>query len=508
MFPWDFIHAGANKGFLKNEYKKMFKEDSAPVPDCKWGDCQKCGIPGNGLDTKLAAAPERYQAKSRTPEEIKALAAERASRRRDGVFPYHLVYRKSGLSRFIAHQATLDLFEKGFRRLKIPLNYSEGFNPRPVIKNTGALPLGLESRQELLVIEFRKPLAGTPEEQCARLTAVMPDGHGNRLRAARRSARRMPRVETVDLPLRRRCRAASRGAGGAGALPLRRLAQDPAQPGQGRGPHRRHHGRLDRGRRAVPARPHPAQRRHHQPLPRLRGPARCRTRRRCGAVPSTRTAYTVAAADAISAPNAAGNRPGSGGRPGGHMNDPNQRPGKGEDLGTALERLDLLLAETKNPERLRMGMGIRLALGMAQELRQGAALGSQTADLVAAWTEESWPGGRGPRRADSPGIPPQARRAAQGHGPAPGPGRDSGRGPGGRRQDEQTALPMPRSDDGRSRWRRRTGIAGLSAVPSLPASIDIGTNSAILLVAARGGGPDGGPLASRAPENRRPEGGP
>lgn len=59
-----------------------------------------------------------------------------------------------------------------------------------------------------------------------------------------------------------------------------------------------------------------------------------------------------------------------------------------EDLGKTLERLDALLAETKDPERLRMGMGIRLALGMAQELRQGAALGSRTSGMVAAWTDE------------------------------------------------------------------------------------------------------------------------
>jgi radical SAM family uncharacterized protein/radical SAM-linked protein len=195
VFPWDFIHAGANKGYLKNEYRKMFKEDSAPVPDCKWGDCQKCGIPGNGLDTKLSPQPEKYLAKNRTPGEIKALADER-KRRRSGIFPYHLVYRKSGLSRFIAHQNTLDLFEKAFRRLRIPLNYSEGFNPRPVIKNTGALPLGLESRQELLVVELRERLQGTSEEISRRLTEVLPEGmEVVAFRPAQRS--RMPRVETV-----------------------------------------------------------------------------------------------------------------------------------------------------------------------------------------------------------------------------------------------------------------------------------------------------------------------
>jgi hypothetical protein len=59
-----------------------------------------------------------------------------------------------------------------------------------------------------------------------------------------------------------------------------------------------------------------------------------------------------------------------------------------EDLRKTMERLDDLLSRTGDPERLRMGMGIRLALGMAHELREGAPLGSQTSDLVAAWTEE------------------------------------------------------------------------------------------------------------------------
>lgn len=59
-----------------------------------------------------------------------------------------------------------------------------------------------------------------------------------------------------------------------------------------------------------------------------------------------------------------------------------------EDLRRTMERLDDLLAQTEDLERLRMGMGIRLALGMAQELREGAQLGSQTAELVAFWVTE------------------------------------------------------------------------------------------------------------------------
>lgn len=173
VFPWDFIHAGANKGYLKNEYKKMFKEDAAPVPDCKWGDCQKCGIPGNGIDTQLAPDPVRHVAKSRTPAEIAAMTAERRARNSGASHPYRLVFRKTGLARFIAHQNTLDLFEKAFRRLRLPVRMSSGYNPRPLIKNTGALPLGLESRRELLVVEFTRPFTGDAAAESTRLSGLL-----------------------------------------------------------------------------------------------------------------------------------------------------------------------------------------------------------------------------------------------------------------------------------------------------------------------------------------------
>jgi radical SAM-linked protein len=175
VFPWDFIHAGANKGYLKNEYKKMFKEDAAPVPDCKWGDCQKCGIPGNGVDTQLAADPVNGAAKSYALGEIAEMVGARRARNSDASFAYHIVYQKSGLSRFIAHQNTLDLFEKAFRRLRLPLRKSQGFNPKPLMKNTGALPLGLESRRELLVVEFTAAIADV-NDTAARLSECLPDG--------------------------------------------------------------------------------------------------------------------------------------------------------------------------------------------------------------------------------------------------------------------------------------------------------------------------------------------
>jgi hypothetical protein len=74
----------------------------------------------------------------------------------------------------------------------------------------------------------------------------------------------------------------------------------------------------------------------------------------------------------------------TGGRsPGGQGGKPGPQNAKAQ-----MERLDALIAAERDEERLRAGMGMRLALGMAQELKEGKPFGTDTMALVAAWTED------------------------------------------------------------------------------------------------------------------------
>lgn len=57
------------------------------------------------------------------------------------------------------------------------------------------------------------------------------------------------------------------------------------------------------------------------------------------------------------------------------------------ELSESIERLDALLAAADDEEKIKAGMGIRLALGMAQELKSGKPLGTETAALVAGWVK-------------------------------------------------------------------------------------------------------------------------
>ncbi len=177
VFPWDFIHAGTSKPYLKAEYQKMYLTDTDFVYDCKWSkdDCNKCGVPGNYEDIQLANDPE-VKAPNRSPDEVRELFQSRKDERPEK-YRYMLVFEKRGLSKFLPHQNTMNFIERAFHRLKVPMNYSKGFSPRPKISNKGALPLGLETFCEELMVEFLEALPTVEvEEFLEKLNKIFPKG--------------------------------------------------------------------------------------------------------------------------------------------------------------------------------------------------------------------------------------------------------------------------------------------------------------------------------------------
>ncbi len=174
--PWDGIHAGVTKAYLKKEYKNMFKPESEEIPNCKWeGNCQTCGIPGNGEDTKMAVPPEKYQgAPSLTKEEIEKRHEDRKELIED-VYSYMISFEKTGMSRFLPHQNTMRFIEKAFMRVDAPLRYSKGYSQRPKILNGGALPLGLHSLCEFVIIEFTTDI-DTSQEYISEVNKMFPKG--------------------------------------------------------------------------------------------------------------------------------------------------------------------------------------------------------------------------------------------------------------------------------------------------------------------------------------------
>ncbi|MBL8111484.1 MAG: TIGR03960 family B12-binding radical SAM protein [Acidobacteria bacterium] len=221
--PWDVVDALIRKPFLVVEWKKAVKE--MDTDDCKWGHCYACGVPGNGEDTVLAealppsfsfglpalpsldAAPSAsgiasdvadarddmrgssytdkakgaaYRLKA-TPDLLPlretrqkvgsggVASAELAAMARS----YRVAFSKLGDARYLSHRNTMDVLERALRAARVPVRYTEGFNPHIRLSMGPALPLGQESEHELFDMDVLEAI--TPEHQEA-VNARLPDG--------------------------------------------------------------------------------------------------------------------------------------------------------------------------------------------------------------------------------------------------------------------------------------------------------------------------------------------
>lgn len=76
--------------------------------------------------------------------------------------------------RFISHHDTMRLFERALARARIPVRFSEGFNPRPRISLPVPRAVGVGSEADLLAVDLAEPV--DPADLLDRLQPQMPAG--------------------------------------------------------------------------------------------------------------------------------------------------------------------------------------------------------------------------------------------------------------------------------------------------------------------------------------------
>ena len=89
-----------------------------------------------------------------------------------------LRFTKTGKVRFTSHRDVARLWERALRRSRLPLAYSQGFVPHPLVSFGLALPTGCESHGEYLDLRLEPAGAGeTPvAELPAALSMLLPEG--------------------------------------------------------------------------------------------------------------------------------------------------------------------------------------------------------------------------------------------------------------------------------------------------------------------------------------------
>lgn len=84
------------------------------------------------------------------------------------------VFEKTGRAKYISHLDLNRCMLRVFRRSKLPIWFTEGFNPHPYFSFALALSLGFESRCEILDFNLNEAIAF--DEVKSRLNEVMPEG--------------------------------------------------------------------------------------------------------------------------------------------------------------------------------------------------------------------------------------------------------------------------------------------------------------------------------------------
>jgi radical SAM-linked protein len=91
-----------------------------------------------------------------------------------------VVYERTGKAAFLPHLSLMQVMERSLLRAGIPLRFTGGFNPKPVLEFAQAAPVGVESLEEVFSFETfeepsKTPGADSEEAFVRRLNACLPE---------------------------------------------------------------------------------------------------------------------------------------------------------------------------------------------------------------------------------------------------------------------------------------------------------------------------------------------
>ncbi len=177
--PWDIIDSGVTSEFFKKEFQKSKKE--ALTPDCREEECTSCGVcdfetvkpvlhdivsdPQNSLNLQGSL-------NFKNSDSIKEAAVQRMPD--DAFKKFEISFSKLGTARFFGHLELATIVKRAVKRAGLNVKYSQGFNPAMRLSFETALPLGMESEEELLFIYLEKNLK--TEQIINMLNITLPQG--------------------------------------------------------------------------------------------------------------------------------------------------------------------------------------------------------------------------------------------------------------------------------------------------------------------------------------------
>jgi radical SAM family uncharacterized protein/radical SAM-linked protein len=163
--PWEHIETGVTGRFLADERGRAYS--AAVTVGCVTDGCANCGVcePGS---RKIHAADRQPAIETAVPAD-EAVSGETNNR-----LKYLFFYSRTGLVRFLSHLDLGSVIERTLARAGVPVNFTEGFHPKPRISFAGALPVGVEARREPFVVELSRDI--DTYAVARQLNEMLPEG--------------------------------------------------------------------------------------------------------------------------------------------------------------------------------------------------------------------------------------------------------------------------------------------------------------------------------------------
>jgi radical SAM-linked protein len=161
--PWSEISTGVSQTFLRLERDKADKGEI--TTDCRDGTCTGCGV----CKDAACRATQQVFAPSST-ESVPPLRqpSQQAAERHT----YRLIYKKDSSIRFLGHLDMMNVLLRALRTARIPLAFSAGCRPHPLVSFGPPLSLGIAARAELLDVTIN----GLLGEAVAEINRCLPPG--------------------------------------------------------------------------------------------------------------------------------------------------------------------------------------------------------------------------------------------------------------------------------------------------------------------------------------------
>ncbi len=151
--PWDSVDLGFRKDYLRKELEKS--EQHKLTDPCCFPCTHHCGICASGVQPEIPQSVEDIPSpEDKNVDDVEETAPEQ---KLDGQW-FLFIFTKTGKARYLSHINIMTIFERSFQRAGIPLQYTEGYNPKPRLDFAQPLSLGITSTCE--VARFKMKVDG------------------------------------------------------------------------------------------------------------------------------------------------------------------------------------------------------------------------------------------------------------------------------------------------------------------------------------------------------------